>query len=108
MHRDMRGLRDQLAARVENRARKIVPFLNVGRKRRLSEHHAHLVGDCCEAVVHHGKGDRIELHRDPSSCRLPKSSTRSVNSGATYAVELSSTTMAGPRTRAPAPNESRS
>ena len=108
MHRNVRGLRDQLAARVENRAGKIVPLLDVGRERRLPEHHAHLVGDRGEAIVHHGQRDRIEFHRAASSCRLPKSSTRKVNSGATYAVELNSTTTIGPRMRAPAPNESRS
>src|SRR5208282_2851449 len=108
MHRNMRGLCDQLAARVENRTRKIVPLLDVGRERRLPEHNAHLVGNRRKTAVHHGQRDRIELHRAASSCRLPKSSTRKMNSGATYAVELSSTTTIGPRTRAPAPNEPRS
>src|SRR5580693_1995642 len=107
MHRNMRGLCDQLAARVENRAREIVPLLDVGGERGLAEHDPHLVGNRSKAIVHHRQRDRIEFHRAASNCRLPKSSTRKVNSGATYAVELSSTTTIGPRTRAPAPSASR-
>ena len=63
MHRNMRGLRDQLAAPIEQRARKIVTLLDVGGEAGHPEHHAHLLGDRGEAIVHNCERDR---HR--SSC----------------------------------------
>src|SRR5882672_11385242 len=102
MHRDMRRLRHQFTARIENRARKIVTLLDIRRIRSLAEHYAHLFGNRGEPIVHYRERDRIDFHRTASSCRLPKSSTRISNSGAMYAVELSSTTTTGPRRRVPA------
>ena len=50
MNRNVRGLGDQFAVAIENRARKIEPFFDVGRKPGALERLAHLFGDAREPV----------------------------------------------------------
>src|SRR5262245_22388396 len=83
MDRYVGGLRDQLTLRIEQRARKVVALFDVGRVAGLTEHHSHFLGNRGQPVVHYRERHPIELHRPASRCRLPWSSTRSVNSGAT-------------------------
>ncbi len=60
MHRDMRRVGDEMAARVENGAGEIEPLLDVDRARGVLQRIAHLLGDRGEEIVeyfeHHGVG----------------------------------------------------
>ena len=51
VHRDVRRLRHQPPLRVEQRARVVAPLLDVRRKRRPRQRHAHLLGHLRQAMV---------------------------------------------------------
>src|SRR5262249_25543223 len=103
-----RGLRDRLAARVEERGGGVEPLLHDWRRRALEQRELHLVGDGVESVAQHFEQDRIDaVHVRGSPCesrrrrRLPASSTSATTPGGITVVVSGCSTMAGPATRAP-------
>ena len=61
MHRHVRGVGDQRAGAVEDRAGEVQPLLDVHRRRRVLQRHPHLLGDRHEEVVEDLQHDRICL-----------------------------------------------
>jgi len=78
MHRDVRGLCDQLPGGVEQRAAKIQPLADVRAEGRPLQSDTHLLGYGREQVLEHFQADRIDRHgfrvSDLSEklCRRPK------------------------------------
>jgi len=64
MHRHMRRIGDQVALRVEQRARKVETLLDVHGVRRVRERHAHLLGDRHEQVVEHFQQHGVGIGAD--------------------------------------------
>ena len=68
VHRDVRGVRDQVALGVEDRAGEVEALLDVDRVRRRAEPLAHLLGGGHEQV-----GEDLEQHRVGLGRRFPRS-----------------------------------
>ena len=66
VHRHMRCVRHERAIRIENRAGKIKPLLDVYRRRRVLERDAHLLGNGHEEIV-----EDFEQHRIGLASRSP-------------------------------------
>ncbi|MNL15235.1 hypothetical protein D3C87_1362110 [compost metagenome] len=64
MHRHMRSIGDKRTVFVEHRAGEVQPFLNIDRRRRVLQRHAHLLGNRHEQVVEDLEQDRIGLSAD--------------------------------------------
>ena len=64
VHRHVRRVGDQVARRVEERARKIQPLFHVHRVGGVLQHRAHLLGDAHEKVVEHFQHHRVHLRPD--------------------------------------------
>ena len=60
VHRDVLGLHDELAARVEERRRAVVALGDVGRVGRADQDRAHLVTGGAQGAGHHLEGYRVE------------------------------------------------
>ncbi len=60
MDRNMRRLRHQFAASIEQRTGIVAPLLDVRRVCGLAQHHPHLFGDGGQAIVHHCQCYRIQ------------------------------------------------
>ena len=67
MDRDVRGVGDELAVPVEQRAGEIQPLLDVDRMSGIGQGYAHLLGDGHEQIVEHLQHDWIDVgaDRDP-------------------------------------------
>ena len=100
VHRDVRRLRDERAAGVEDRAREIPSLLDVRRHRRAAEHDAHLLGHGGKPLV--GDGERDCVHHARSRTSPPNRSTRTHHLGGTTVVALYSQMTRGPRAAHPA------
>ena len=61
MDGNMRGVRDQPPARIENGAGEVEPLLDVDRARGVLQRIAHLLGDRDEEIVEHFEQDRIGM-----------------------------------------------
>ena len=108
MHRHVRRVRHHPPTRIEDRAREVVPLLDVRREAAAAEDDAHLVGDRGEPVVEHGERDRIQPPRAHRvSLRFDSASTTARHPGATRMVELYSRRSAGPRSTVPGGRRSR-
>ena len=68
MHRHMRGVGDQRAGAVEDRAGEVEPLLDVHGRGRVLQRHAHLLGDRHEEVVEHFEHHRVGFGAE---CGLP-------------------------------------
>ena len=64
MDRHVRGVGDEAAVAVEDRAGEVEPLLDVDRVGGVLERHAHLLGDRHEEVVEHLEHDRIGVGAD--------------------------------------------
>ena len=62
VHRNVLRLGDHAALTVEQRARKILSLLDVGRKRRAAQRHPHLLGNAAEQVLEHFQANRVVGH----------------------------------------------
>ena len=73
MHRDMRGIGDQRALGIEQRAGEIEAFLDVDRGCGRLQHHAHFLGDGHEQIVENLEPDRVGFgtQRAVAAQRLP-------------------------------------
>ena len=96
---NVRRLRDQPAAGVEQRAREVTSLLDVGRQRRAAEDDAHLLRDGRQTLI--GDGERDGVHQPRPSTSPAVRSTCRRQPGGTTVVALYSQTMSGPRTRQP-------
>src|SRR5439155_1377186 len=105
MHRNVGGLRDQLAFGVEQRGRAIATLSNVGGHGGVNEHQSHLFGNGREGVSHDLEADGIETHAR-SSTRAPDSCTAPRHPGSTSAVASRPARIAGPASVTPGASSS--
>src|SRR6185437_14039930 len=95
MDRDVLGLAQRLALRVEQRRRAVAPLLDVGRVRGTDQRLAGLLDDRRHGRADHLDSDGIDAHA-ASRMRLSQRSTRAVMPGGTNVVASICSTMAGP------------
>jgi hypothetical protein len=75
MHRNVRRLGEQFAVGIEQGAREIPAFFDVGRERNALQRSAHLVGGGLEQVAGQFQFDRVDVDREhgetlpPNSCQ---------------------------------------
>ena len=110
MDRDVLGLAQRLAARVEQGGRAVAPLLDVGRMRSADQRLAGLVDDRGHGGADHLDGDGIDggagkpgcvAHAPISRTRFRYGSTRAVMPGRMTVVASICSTMAGPAMRLP-------
>ena len=102
VHGDMLRLHDHLAARVEQRARRIAPLLDVRRVRGPYEQRTHLIAGRAQPADDEAQLDRIEAAaHDRVSSIVPSARTRPRQPGVIRSVASGSAQIAGPSTRSP-------
>src|SRR6266480_352380 len=92
------GLRNHPAAFVEERGRAIAALLDVRGKGRPDEHGAHLFGHRAQRTA---ENLELNIHNLVSLQPAPFPSLTPTHPGGSQQVEVSSSSMAGPTTRAP-------
>jgi hypothetical protein len=116
MDRHMRRICDQIGFDVEQRARKVEPFLDIHRIRRIGERNAHLLGDRHEEIVEdfeqHRIGRRADRvgaawRRNPRHDQMVERGQVGAPSGSTTVVALRSAITAGPSIASPGRRSSR-
>src|SRR6188768_42283 len=104
MHRNVLGLHDELAARIEDGSRAVAALLDVGRVGRPDQHGAHLVADRAKPPHLDAEADGIEAQEAPpvSATTDPCLSTSAVQPGGRTSVDSGISRTAGPSNAAPA------
>ena len=108
MNRNVLGLRDQARVAVEERARMVETFFDIGRVRAVANGNAHLFARIDQRIFDHFDGDRIEVRGHARSKTSAASSTRAFQPSATYVQLSASSISAGPGRSVSASNPVRS
>ena len=97
VHRDVLGLREQLAGGGEDRRRAVGPLLDVRARRGAPQHGAHLVGDPTEPGDQHLQRGGVERHeRSRRSTRAPAAPGSAVQPAGIQIVQSGSASATGP------------
>src|SRR5215468_6551155 len=111
MDRDVLGLAERLARRIEQRRRAVAPLLDVSGMRGADQRLTGLLDDRAHGRADHFDGDGVKrvgaTHAAVSRMRLSQRSTRAVMPGGTSVVASICSTIAGPSKRLPALSASR-
>src|SRR3954468_13385570 len=102
VHRDVLGLHDHLAGRVEEGGGAVTALLDVGAVGRAHEHGAHLLARGAQGAGGDLQGDGVDGHDARSSTSVPVSSVLPLQPSGTTSVASGSATTVGPSTSSPA------